>query len=361
MSRDWVRLGVVNYWRPTSRWTPRVAALAIAPIITASSAARAQVPTVLTARVDFANSVRDMMDLEQEHFVGVATLRITVPGNATLEWSGDAHYATVSVPHDGASSPPPPHAPHSELRSDRWIGSWRAVGRGIEVRFVRSEAFDPALAVDVAWRCDPTRVTVDGQDIEAFRCRSEQTMTLPQGAAHHLPAYLQVPIHLATPATQLVEIVVARSGADRRVEPSFATFHLAPRFVPVMPSAPNGMSAGCPSDWAHREADATGFACRDEERGAFCNGSARRDSSRPLPAVVTETRASIVARGFTVQREGQDGELHYFVYDDSAGHRIVHFARAVSGARRIEVVCGSESASTSAQIATFVEIARSAR
>jgi hypothetical protein len=125
--------------------------------------------------------------------------------------------------------------------------------------------------------------------------------------------------------------------------------------VPVM-----GMSAGCPSDWAHREGGAASFGCRDVEHGSFCNGHYRPVAGASQADEVTAIRAGIVARGFVILRERDEQGMHALVYDDAAGHRVMQFDRRDPG-RVVEVVCGSAPEAFDALVPTFVSIAGTAR
>lgn len=128
--------------------------------------------------------------------------------------------------------------------------------------------------------------------------------------------------------------------------------------APLVPVG--GMSAGCPSEWAHRDGGATSFGCRDVVNGAFCNGSYRPAAGAAQADEVAVVRAEIVAMGFVILREGDANGMHELVYDDSAGHRIMQFVRRGPG-RVVSVVCGSGRASFDALVPTFEDVASTAR
>lgn len=128
-----------------------------------------------------------------------------------------------------------------------------------------------------------------------------------------------------------------------------------PSLVPV-----GGMTAGCPSTWAHRTGSSASFECRDTTSGAFCSGSARDVRGATQADEVAALRSETVARGFTVLREADHAGVHELVYDDAAGHRIAAFVRR-SPSRAVVVTCGSTPTTFDANEALFVEVASSAR
>ena len=130
---------------------------------------------------------------------------------------------------------------------------------------------------------------------------------------------------------------------------------------PAAPLVPvNGMSAGCPSEWAHRAGGETFFSCRDVARGAFCNGSYRPAVGATQTDEAAAVRAEIVARGFVILREGDADGMHQIVYDDAGGNRVMQFVRRSPG-RVVSVVCGASPTLFDPLVPTFVDIAGTAR
>lgn len=214
---------------------PAVATLLIALSLSlslATSAGAQPVPPELAASLSLDHRLRDMMTVVSSRYEVDVALRTEPTGAARLELRG--HLETVT-----ATLEPPPREParrapqHREPRrrvpiDERWTGHARRDGDALLVTLERTDAFQPALAVSVPWRCTRETVSLDGQATPVWACRTAQAMTTSAGPGHPLPPYLQVPLYLLSSDQRLRVEASARGGADHRSSLESARFSRRP-------------------------------------------------------------------------------------------------------------------------------------
>lgn len=186
-----------------------------------TSAGAQPVPPELAASLALEHRLRDMMTVVSSRYEVDVVLRSEPAGAARLELRGHLESVTATLsppppPGARAGAPPPRSEPRRVAIDERWLGHVRRDGDTLVVRLERTDAYRPALAVSVPWRCSRETIALDGQATSVWACRTAQAGTTAAGPGHPLPPYLQVPLYLLPPAERLRVEARARGGADHR-------------------------------------------------------------------------------------------------------------------------------------------------
>ncbi len=173
-------------------------------------------PRELTASWTFDHRLQDMMTFVMSHYEVKVTLRVEPSGAAQLELQGNLDTKTATLQPDTPGGSRTPAELHRHQVNEKWTGQAHLEQESLIVNFDNAEAYRPALAVSVLWRCTPTTITVEDKSTAVWVCLTSQPLTQATGAGHTLPPYLQVPIYLTLPAVRLRVQTMARGGADHR-------------------------------------------------------------------------------------------------------------------------------------------------
>ncbi|MFO0575593.1 MAG: hypothetical protein U1A78_16480 [Polyangia bacterium] len=194
-----------------------IAALLLAPSLSTSAGAQ-PVPPELAASVALEHRLRDLLTVVSSRYEVDVVLRSEPAGTARLELRGHLESVTATLEPPRGPAPPGPRSvpPRRVPVDERWSGQVRRDGDALLVTLERTDAFRPALAVSVPWRCRRETVSLDGQATAVWACRTAQAMTTAAGPGHPLPPYLQVPLYLLPSEQRLRVEASARGGADHR-------------------------------------------------------------------------------------------------------------------------------------------------
>lgn len=136
------------------------------------------------------------------------------------------------------------------------------------------------------------------------------------------------------------------------------------QLVPASSSAPGAMSAGCPADWEHRDAGVGSFSCRDADTGEYCgmrapSASDALSTARSLDDAAGSVRRWLAAQGGLLLGERREGRAHLF-WLELRGERLALIV-VPDRIGYAQVNCGAGTGDLNALLATFVDIATSAR
>ncbi len=143
-----------------------------------------------------------------------------------------------------------------------------------------------------------------------------------------------------------------------------STARAQPPLVPAPRVEAGAMSAGCPSDWEHREAGVGSFSCRDTETSAYCGMRAPSaddglTAARTLDDAVTWTRSWLTAQGAHLLGERREARAH-LIWLELRGQRLA-VVLVPDGRGYAQVSCGAGTADLDALLPTFLAIAQAAR
>lgn len=194
-------------------------------------AAHGQTPTSpkeLAAGLSLEHRLRDMMSIKWTQYDVQVSLVLQPKGDARLRLHGTLQSKLAELTHGNPASTRTPPAPVRLPVDESWTGRAHQEQETLVVEFATTDAYKPAMAVEVVWRCTPTTIAVADQATTAWTCQTSQSMTRRSGPSFPLPPYLQVPLSLSLPSTRLQVTAVARGGANHRSSIEHASYSRRP-------------------------------------------------------------------------------------------------------------------------------------